>query len=270
MEKRTNKPAVIHWMITSYCNLTCPFCFSFRRRDLNTKKNLEIARKIIKLNVKRIVISGGEPLVRKDIFEIINYLKKNNLEIRLDTNGLLLPKYISRLKKIEAIGISLDGPNPEIDRKMRHHRQHFDLVIESLEKLQKTKIRIFIHTLATKINYDHIPAIANILEKYPIASWNIFEYCPYGRAYVNRKKFELKKGQFENLVKDIKYKGKIDFCRVKNRVKAYFFINSDGSIYTQPKEFGDYPVFGNILKDDPQKFFSKIDMNSNRKRSQEF
>lgn len=264
------KPSVIHWMITSQCNLNCPHCFSFKRKDLNLAKNLIIADKIIDLRVKKVVISGGEPLVMPGILEIIGYLKKNNLVVRLDTNGLLLPKFINQLVKLQldTIGISLDGSTPQIDQKMRLHKNHFQSVIKSLEKLKKTKTKVIIHTLATKINYNDIPEIANLLQKYPIESWVIFEYCPYGLAYINRRKFQLKKGEFEKLKKSISYKGKVNFCQIKDRVKAYYFINSDGSIYTQPLKFGfNYPVYGNILKDDPAKFFNIINNKNNLKRS---
>lgn len=264
------RPEVIHWMITSRCNLECPFCFSSDRKDLDFKQNLLIAKKIIQLGIKKIVISGGEPLVRKDIFKILRFLKKNGLIIRLDTNGLLLPKYIDKLNMLDAIGISLDGPTAAIDQKMRHHPKHFELVVISLEKLQATKMQIIIHTLATKINYHHISQIAKLLGKYPIKSWSIFEYCPYGKAYANRKQFELEPGQFSKLMRTIKYKGKIDFCRIKDRIRAYYFINSDGSIYTQPAEFGPYPVLGNILNDDPSKLFAIVDQKKNKKRSKVF
>ena len=259
-------------MITSKCNLECPFCFSFDRKDLSTKKNIEIAGKIISFGVRKVVISGGEPLYRKDIIKIINYLKSKKLTIRLDTNGLLLAKYLDRLKNIDAVGISLDGPDPATDQSMRKNPKHFESVIKALEKLKKTQIRIFIHTLATKLNYSSLKYMSGLLENYPIKSWVIFEYCPYGLAYKNRDKFELKPGQFEKFKKMIKYKGKINFCRIKDRTKAYYFINSDGSIYTQPKKFQfDYPVFGNILiEKNPQKFFLKISQINNRKRSRIF
>ena len=262
------KPAVIHWMITSKCNLNCPHCFSFRRKDLSFKKNLTIAQKIVDLGVKKIVISGGEPLVKEKIFKIIDFLKQKGMTIRLDTNGLLLPKYLDNLEKLDAIGVALDGPTAETDQKMRRNKNHFKSVITSLEKLKKRKVKIFIHTLATKFNYKSIPSMTKLLNKYRINGWVIFEYCPLAKAYKNRKKFELKRGQFEILMKKIKYNGKIDFCRIKNRTKAYYFVNSDGSIYTQPQKFGyKYPVFGNILEDDPTKFFKIISSKNNIGRS---
>jgi len=262
------KPAVIHWMITSRCNLNCPHCFSFRRKDLSLKKNLIIAQKIVDLGVKKIVISGGEPLVREDIFEIIDFLKAKRMTIRLDTNGLLLPKNIHRLANLDSVGISLDGSTAEVDQKLRRNKNHFKSVISSLEKLKKSRIKIIIHTLAVKLNIDDIPSMAKLLEKYPIQSWGIFEYYPAGPAFKNRKKFELKRGQYEEMMKKIKYKRKIDFCRIKDRIKAYYFIDSDGCIYTQPKKFGyDYPIFGNILIDEPTKYFKIVNAKNNLGRS---
>ena len=171
------KPSVIHWAITSRCNLKCGFCFAFKRKELNTNKCLKIIDKIKLLKIKKLVITGGEPLLKNKIIEILDYAKNAGFKIRLDTNGLLLPKLIPKLN-IDAIGISLDGPDKATDKKMRQQPRHFSQVIKSLEKLRDTKMKIIIHTLVTKINYEKIPMMAQLLAKYPIFKWGILEFCP--------------------------------------------------------------------------------------------
>jgi MoaA/NifB/PqqE/SkfB family radical SAM enzyme len=261
------KPSVIHWALTSRCNLKCGFCFAYNGNELNTKRCFKIIDIIKPLGIKKLVITGGEPLIRKDIIKIVNYAAKKGFNIRLDTNGILLPKFINRLK-INSFGISLDGPDPKTDQLMRQHPKHFENVIKSLEKLKKTNKKVIIHTLATKLNYKKIPEMTKILEKYKIFKWDIFEFCPYARGFKNRKKYQITPGQFETMKRKIKYKGQLDFCRINNRVKAYFFITSDGQIYTQPKKYSaNYPVWGSIFEKNPEDFFKDISLAKNKKRS---
>ena len=254
------KPSVIHWAITSQCNLNCGFCFAYQgKKDLNTRKSFEVIDRLVPLNIKKLVITGGEPLVRKDIIKIVNYAKKKGFNIRIDTNAILLPKYIARLK-VDAIGISLDGPDAATDQEMRNHKSHFKKVILSLKKTKNVKV--IIHTLATKLNYKKIPEMANLLEKYKVSRWSIFEFCPYARGFQNRKKYQITPRQFETMKRKIKYKGVIDFCRIKNRTRAYFFITSDGSIYTQliPNQKNSPKIirFGGIFLKIIRKNFLKI------------
>lgn len=93
------------WMIESHCNLNCPFCyhnqFKPKNRNLNTKNNeyLKLISAIQKANIKHVILSGGEPLLSCDLFNIISLLEEHGFTISICTNATLAtPEFCNRLK----------------------------------------------------------------------------------------------------------------------------------------------------------------------------
>ena len=112
--KLLGKPFYVHFYVTRQCNLKCRMCNVWKNKD---KKNLSLeeikiaANKIQKLGVSHVVITGGEPLIRKDLPEIISIFSKLNISTRLQTNGLILTEEkLDQLIKagLDDITISLD------------------------------------------------------------------------------------------------------------------------------------------------------------------
>lgn len=104
--------------ITQKCNLNCPYCHKEGQIESEKELSLEEISKIIKsaseLGIKKIKITGGEPLLRKDIVDIIKIIKNNDFEdVSLVTNGLLLDKYAKDLKEagLNRINIGCDSLN---------------------------------------------------------------------------------------------------------------------------------------------------------------
>jgi len=112
--KFLKKPFYVHFYVTRNCNLKCKMCNVWKNKDkkfLSINEIKIIAKKIKKIGTSHVVITGGEPLLRKDLSEIISIFSKLKISTRLQTNGLLLTKEkINQLIKsgIEDITISLD------------------------------------------------------------------------------------------------------------------------------------------------------------------
>ena len=107
-KKRIHKLEEIVIETTFRCNINCDFCFNKNvlkknkrtYKELTTKEIKEIIDKTSELNIPYIRFSGGEPLLRKDIFTLLAYAKSKNFkEIRLNTNGLLINKKIAIIIK---------------------------------------------------------------------------------------------------------------------------------------------------------------------------
>lgn len=107
--------------VTQNCNLNCPYCH--KEGNLETKNELSldeinnIMKESKKIGIKKIKITGGEPLLRKDIVDIVRIAKENNFEdISLVTNGILLHKYAKELKKagLNRVNIGCDSPSSNI------------------------------------------------------------------------------------------------------------------------------------------------------------
>lgn len=140
--------------LTSRCNLDCKICF--RRlglQEVDTKNIFSLISEIAKFNVDMIVLSGGEPLLRKDLIDIIKFIKNKGIKVALQSNGLLLSKQLDSLAGlVDVISLSLDGPNEEINSIFRGHG-HFSVIIDLLSKIKEKNIKVKLGTVITKINY---------------------------------------------------------------------------------------------------------------------
>jgi len=164
----------LRFSVTDRCDLRCRYCMpektSFSQKkdmlDLNQLKRL--ADVLIKVGIKKIRITGGEPFVRKDIISFLEYLfyyKKKQLlnEITLTTNGTLLEKYAEKLKHngIERLNVSIDSLIPEKYSFITNGGK-IDNVLKGIDKAKKLGIRIKINVVLLKnFNEDEIISLIN-------------------------------------------------------------------------------------------------------------
>lgn len=128
--------------LTDRCNLRCTYCMpeegvALRPRNefMTSEEVIQIASNFVKLGVKKIRLTGGEPLIKKDFNNILNQLSELGIEIFITTNGILLHKYFKTLLKagVKKINISLDTLNKQ-QFNLITRRDHFDLVYQNIDK----------------------------------------------------------------------------------------------------------------------------------------
>ncbi len=137
-------PLIIALSITEKCNLRCPMCLLWKSRNLyenNQDLVMEDWVRVIKeigRNNSMVYITGGEPFLSKDLFQIISQLKKEKILCGVTTNGVFLKEHANRLINtgIDFVSVSLDGPK-EIHDKSRGINGTYDKVINGLEELIK-------------------------------------------------------------------------------------------------------------------------------------
>src|SRR3989344_871664 len=134
------KNYIINLEVTNKCNLNCFFCRAEANKHLEnelTKENIyDLFKDLKKMGVSHISITGGEPLVRKDLPEIIDIGSKMGFKFSISTNGTLIKTVpISMLKKIKQIRISLDAARAELHNKMRGSKDAFKKTIEGVAYL---------------------------------------------------------------------------------------------------------------------------------------
>ena len=139
--------------ITENCNLRCTYCMPAEGINLTPKAHLmtadeieSIAKTFVSLGVKKIRLTGGEPLVRKDARDIIERLGKLNTELTITTNGLLVHEYIDTFKAagIKTLNISLDTLQKDKYKEITR-RDNFDALWRNIELL-------ILHEFIVKIN----------------------------------------------------------------------------------------------------------------------
>ncbi len=111
-------PLVVSMVVTNRCNYSCPYCdrWDGRGRTLKTDELISMLDEMAAMGTRRVIFTGGEPLIRKDIFDLINRAKTHGFKVNVNTNGTLVPKFMDRLKAIDGMTISIDGDHVTHDR----------------------------------------------------------------------------------------------------------------------------------------------------------
>jgi cyclic pyranopterin phosphate synthase len=158
--------------VTDRCDLRCTYCMAenmtfLPRKDLLSLEELgTLCESFIKRGIKKIRITGGEPLVRRDLMSFIHKLSKHRIsgkldEITLTTNGTLLSRYAKELKQngVERINISLDTLDPIVFTKLTR-RNALEAVLKGIDTALEAGIKVKINTVALKgVNDREIPSL---------------------------------------------------------------------------------------------------------------
>ena len=108
-------PYLIDWAITNKCNLNCLHCRGMAPQELDGGKVIDVAHQISSLNPGWVIIEGGEPLLRQELFEVIEIIRKGDIKVYLISNGMFLDENIARrLAEFDvSLMISIDGADKE-------------------------------------------------------------------------------------------------------------------------------------------------------------
>lgn len=252
-----NLPQIVYFRITSRCNNDCKYCYGPKKvRALRFKRLKKVFDLFSKNKVKGVVLTGGEPLIHKDIARIFKALKKHHLKIFLDTNGDWFFKYRKEIQKnVSVLGLPLDFASDVSYR----HKNHFRKIKTILDWYNETKEKplLRIGTVVTKDNFQELPKIAEFLKNYKIDLWKIYQFIPIGlSATKNRKSLDIREKIFEKVTSEIKEKYssyfKIAISKRKERSDAYFMINPNGQV-VMPTDNGKTCreiIMGNIFDKD--------------------
>jgi MoaA/NifB/PqqE/SkfB family radical SAM enzyme len=157
-------PIQVDFEITQKCNLNCRHCFIKKKDEKFSKVTWKVLEKIIESGVMMIEISGGEPLLVEDVFEMIDYIHKNNRMVTMSTNGTLItPEIAKKMCNLEKIYISLDGPK-KIHDKIRGVGS-FDCACNGIKNLNKCGIKPIISTTISKFNLYSLSELAKEIKE---------------------------------------------------------------------------------------------------------
>lgn len=161
-------PILITLCVTNKCNLRCIYCYAeyYERnyREFTTQEILNLIDELVSMGTKYISINGGESLLRADIGTIVDKIKEKNILCHMSTNGLLIKKNISVVKKIDSLAISIDGIKESND--INRGKGVYDKIIEAFECLNENHIKFHAHTVLTKNNKNAIDEIMLLADKY--------------------------------------------------------------------------------------------------------
>ena len=183
-------PRLIAWELTRKCNLNCVHCRAGSDRgpypgELQTAKCLEILEQIRQLGNPIVILTGGEPLLREDIFDLAEAGTRMGLRMVMATNGTLLtPEIINRMKTsgIQRLSISIDGATAEQHDAFRKVSGAFEKAMDGIELLNRNNFEFQINTTVSRHNVNDIEKILDLSVKLGAAAHHIFLLVPTGRA----------------------------------------------------------------------------------------
>jgi len=177
----------ILWNVTYQCDLKCKHCYvgnQKKEEELNTKQAKKLISTIGEMNVPLLFLTGGEPLLRKDIFELIELCKKYDITTVLSSNGLLINKEVARKLRrynIHYIAVSVYGP-PPIHDEIVGLPGSFDKLMENAKACISEGINFCFKTVVSTYTYDHIPYIFEEGNELGVKSFYICDLVETGRA----------------------------------------------------------------------------------------
>jgi len=179
----------IAWETTPRCNLSCIHCRSSSTMHLpepmDTQKALSVLDKINEFCQPVVVLSGGEPLLRKDIYELAQYGTDLGFRMCMATNGTLIDDtHCENMKRtgIRMVSLSLDGSTAEIHDNFRNHTGAFEGIMRGIDLLKKHDIPFLINSSFTKRNQHDMEATYQLAKELGATAWYMFMIVPTGRG----------------------------------------------------------------------------------------
>lgn len=189
-EKKGANLRLVAWEITRNCNLACVHCRASATMgpyegELDTAACLNLLDQIKMVGEPIIILTGGEPLLRPDIFEVARYGTEKGFRMVMAPNGTLITE--DRAKQMAAAGIqrisiSLDGSTREIHDRFRGVEGAFDGALQGIANAKKAGVEYQINTTITQSNLDQIQAIQNLAVDLGAVAHHIFLLVPTGRG----------------------------------------------------------------------------------------
>lgn len=182
-------PPVLGVTVTENCNLRCPTCLyllenpeQFKNKNIDVIKFSETLKKYNKKNIiKKIFLTGGEPLLHPNIEKIIEVCKQNKLQIFVATNGINVKKNLTVLKDTDNVNVSIDAYDYESYKKYRGGTQkQFDLLIEGLKTLEENNVKFSVSFLLSLENIFGIDKMINFASKFKTDIVSFHNINPHG------------------------------------------------------------------------------------------
>jgi radical SAM protein with 4Fe4S-binding SPASM domain len=187
--RAADRRPIVVWNITAACNLRCLHCYSDSTaasdpRELTTAQAMGVLDDLAAFKVPVVLFSGGEPLMRHDLPELLGYARAQGLRTVISTNGTLLEAAVAdRLKELDVsyVGVSLDGMGPANDA-FRGVGGAFDRAVTGIGAAQKAGLRTGLRLTLTGRNLGELANIFHFIESHGIERACFYHLVPSGRG----------------------------------------------------------------------------------------
>lgn len=214
-----SRPYVVSWNLTYRCNLACEHCYldaggkpllgeddAFAdRRELSTEECFRVVDEIAAFAPESLVIlTGGEPLLRRDIIEIIHYAASKDLWVVVGTNGVKITENLARILQSEGVrglSLSLDALDPDAHDRFRRVRGAWKNTVEGARILHATGLPFIVQTTVGKHNVPELPELARFAySELGAKVWNLYFLVPTGRG---RFVSDMSQAEYDDVLADL-------------------------------------------------------------------
>jgi AdoMet-dependent heme synthase len=190
----SRNPMLVYWEMTQACGLACKHCRAeampnANPLELTTAQSRRFLRQLVDFGdpLPHLILTGGDPLSRKDIFELIDYANGLGLEVSITPSATpeLTNEAITKLKQhgIQSLGLSLDGSCAEKHDAIRAVPGTFERTMEAARHCGRIGLPIQVNTLVAQETADDLPAIYELLRtSFPVMRWSLFMLISVGRG----------------------------------------------------------------------------------------
>ena len=187
-------PFLAIWEITQSCDLACKHCRAAAQPmahpdELTNAQAKDLIDQIAAMHIPIFVFTGGDPMKRADVYELIEYASKKGVQVAVTPSAtpLLTREAIFKMKEagVVRLGISLDGSTPEIHDNFRGLSGAWARTIQAIEWANEAGIPIQVHSTISRHNAHDLDGLCNLFEKLAIVMWNVFFLVPVGRGQLD-------------------------------------------------------------------------------------
>ena len=188
-KKASERKPIVVWNITRTCNLKCVHCYNDSgvgkpSNEVTTEKAKSVLDDLADFGIPSVLFSGGEPLMRHDLFELIEYAVSKGLRAVISTNGTLIDKDKAKLIKdlgVSYVGISLDGMGP-VNDKFRGVDGAFERTVQGIRNCQAAGVRVGLRLTLTGQNVQDLSSLFDFFDAEGIERACFYHLVPSGRG----------------------------------------------------------------------------------------
>jgi radical SAM protein len=188
------RPFIAIWEVTQACDLACVHCRASAQperhpEELTTAEGKQLIDQIATWKVPVFVLTGGDPIKRPDLFELIGYARSVGVRVSLTPSAtpLLTREIIVRLKEagLARLAVSMDGASAETHDAFRGLADSFARTLDAVRWANEVGLPVQINTTFSRRNIGEIDEIVALMEKLRITLWSVFFLVPTGRGKLN-------------------------------------------------------------------------------------